>query len=372
MSPERDGFAALRERLEQRFAEGVKSAWSDSEFNECALAVFDFQYEANAAYRGLARGRGLRAGELSSWREVPAVPTRAFKRLSLVSGEEDDVERIFRTSGTTGGQGERGSHHVRSLALYRAAALPTLRAHLLPEGGRIRILSLVPPADLQPESSLAAMVGFALESFGAAGSAYFTDPDQGQDHRGFDEAVARAVSDREPVLVVGTAFAFVHWLDAAGPNARGSVLPEGSRVMETGGFKGRSREVARTDLYRALAARLGIDAARIVNEYGMTELLSQFYEPVLHEGGETGRRLVGPPWVRTRVLDPETLEESPEGTVGLLCHLDLANVGSVAAVLTEDLGKRVGDGFVLSGRSAGAEPRGCSLVMEEIMRATTR
>jgi Acyl-protein synthetase, LuxE len=93
---------------------------------------------------------------------------------------------------------------------------------------------------------------------------------------------------------------------------------------------------------------------------------------VLGDGGASGRRLVPPPWVRTRVLQPETLEECPEGTVGLLCHLDLANVGSVAAVLTEDIGVRVGDGFVLSGRAPGSDARGCSLVMEEIMRAGAR
>jgi hypothetical protein len=162
--------------------------------------------------------------------------------------------------------------------------------------------------------------------------------------------------------------------------------------METGGFKGRSRTVSREDLYGGLENLFGVPRAFIVNEYGMTELLSQFYEPVLAGGGgwsptasgegrteiwteeqePSGGRLSerfhrGPPWVRTRVLHPLTLEPVPAGETGVLAHLDLANLGSVAAVLTEDIGCLVPGGFRLQGRSPGAEPRGCSLAMEDFL-----
>jgi hypothetical protein len=153
----------------------------------------------------------------------------------------------------------------------------------------------------------------------------------------------------------------------------------GSVVVETGGFKGRSRFVPRGELYRALTAAVGVPAGRIVNEYGMTELLSQFYEPVLSgEAPEDPDRRwhVGPSWVRTRILDPETLDPVAPGEPGLLCHIDLANLDSAIAVLTEDVGvqpwgeedARPRDrGFRLLGRAEGAEPRGCSLVMEELL-----
>jgi hypothetical protein len=172
-----------------------------------------------------------------------------------------------------------------------------------------------------------------------------------------------------PVLLAGTAFAWVHWLDAIERRGLTVRLPTGSRIMETGGFKGRSREVPRPELYALLTGRLGIPADHIVNEYGMTELLSQFYEPVLREGcpGVGARRHVGPSWVRTRILHPETLRELPDGEPGLLAHLDLANLYSVSALLTEDLGVRDRDGFRVLGRAPGAEPRGCSLVMEELL-----
>ena len=170
--------------------------------------------------------------------------------------------------------------------------------------------------------------------------------------------------------MVGTAFAFVHLLDALAADGSRFRLPDGSRVMETGGFKGRSRTVPREELYAAIDGRLGIPPDRIVNEYGMTELLSQFYEPVLTGGARLHRP---PPWVRTRVLDPATLEPLPPGREGLLCHFDLANLDSVCCLLTEDLGveppEAEGNGFRVQGRSSGAEPRGCSLAMDDLMTA---
>jgi hypothetical protein len=170
--------------------------------------------------------------------------------------------------------------------------------------------------------------------------------------------------------VAGTAFAFVHLLDALTARGARVALPEGSRIMETGGFKGRSRVVARDELYLGIRDRLGVPVDRMVNEYGMTELLTQMYEPLLREGDAGPRRHVPPPWLRVRALDPTTLAPVGPGTAGLLCFFDLANAGSAAHVLTEDMGCVGPDGLHLQGRVAGAEPRGCSLTLEEILNAT--
>jgi hypothetical protein len=102
----------------------------------------------------------------------------------------------------------------------------------------------------------------------------------------------------------------------------------------------------------------------------MTELLSQMYEPVLREGPSASRRHVPPPWLRVRALDATTLEPVPAGSPGLLCFFDLANAGSVSHVLTEDMGTVSADGLRLQGRVAGAEPRGCSLALEEFLTAS--
>ena len=141
--------------------------------------------------------------------------------------------------------------------------------------------------------------------------------------------------------------------------------------MDTGGFKGQSRELSRDELSRLYGKILGIPKALCINEYGMTEMGSQFYDNPLRDrwlGRSRVRFKEVPPWVRTRILDPTTLEEVPEGQVGLLIHYDLANCGSVLAIETEDLGYRVAEGFEVVGRAHGAEARGCSLTVEELER----
>jgi hypothetical protein len=140
--------------------------------------------------------------------------------------------------------------------------------------------------------------------------------------------------------------------------------------MDTGGFKGRSREVTREELYAGFDELLGISYAWCVNEYGMTEMSSQFYDGIAGSAPLPPDRLhAGPPWVRTQATDPETLRPLPHGAVGVLRHLDLANLNSVMAIQTADLGVTSPQGFRLLGRARGAEARGCSLAMEDLLRA---
>jgi hypothetical protein len=262
------------------------------------------------------------------------------------------------------------------------------------------VLSLLPSPETAPDSSLSFMMGEMVRLLAGGRGGFFVDSLGRIATEAFRQALDDAAAAGAPVLVAGTAFAFVHWLELASTKGWGVRLPTGSRVMETGGYKGRSRALSREELYRGIEAVLGVPQDWIVNEYGMTEMLSQFYEPVLalrgrsdHPrlsgdpgaalagrvgGGAGGGRQTGPqwrfhrapPWVRTLVLDPLTLAPVQAGEVGILAHLDLANLGSVSALLTEDLGRAVPGGFRLLGRSPGAEPRGCSLAMEAFLRGS--
>jgi hypothetical protein len=224
------------------------------------------------------------------------------------------------------------------------------------------------------------MMGEIIHAMGGEGSGFFVGGDGEVDGEGLRDVLEDSVGAGTPLLLSGTAFGFVGWLDLAEGKGWSFNLPPGSRIMETGGYKGKSREVPRSELYGTMERVLGVPEGWIVNEYGMTELLSQFYEPILTSPREAGtdreesgplplshRYHRGPPWVRTLVLDPISLKPLPRGEIGVLAHLDLANVGSVAAVLTEDLGRQHRDGFQLMGRSAGSEPRGCSLAMEDFL-----
>lgn len=359
-----DGFEGLRDDLVAAMGEGCAPAWPDARFETLALRVFRHQFEANSVFRGFCEGRGATPDTVASWADVPPVPVAAFKALDLACGPPEAAEVVFRTSGTTSRGTRRGTHYVPDVSLYRASLLPTFRTYLLPDVERLRFVSLIPSPDEAPDSSLSFMVGAAAEHH-ATDVRWVVDAEGTIDDGGLDAALTEARDLNAPVLLLGTAFAFVHALELEGPGL--GEIPEGSRIMETGGFKGRVREIPKEELYARLVRRTGTPRHRIVNEYGMTELLSQLYEPVLEEGSEAAGRHRPPPWLRVRALDPVTLAPLPEGEEGLLAFFDLANAGSVCHVLTEDVGSVVDGDVRLVGRVVGAEPRGCSRAMDELM-----
>jgi hypothetical protein len=185
------------------------------------------------------------------------------------------------------------------------------------------------------------------------------------------ERAARAARERgERVVVFGTAFAYVYALDAL--SGRTLALPEGSRALLTGGFKGRTREVPEGELRTAIGGLFDLPATHVVGEYGMTELSSQLYEPRLVERTiARNGTYVAPPWMRVTAADPETLAPLPDGEVGIARILDLANVDSALVVQTQDRVRVVGPGRIeLLGRAPGAPPRGCSLAIEDIVAGT--
>lgn len=357
--------------------DAVERRDEDATFNELALRIFRYQVEAVPVYGAMVANRGLDPQEVDDWRRIPPVPARAFRRFPLVAGGgEESPAATFRTSGTTGGAEARGLHRVLDLSLYHASLLPGARRHLNPDQRTLRSILLTPPPQLRPDSSLIHMLGVLYREWDDGAGGFFADAEWRLDRSALLAALADAQASGAPVFMAGTAFGYVHLLDLLEVEGLTFSLPAGSRLMETGGFKGRSREVARETLYRKLRQALGVPTSRIVNEYGMTEMLSQFWETSLAAPDSPGaeepeeRSLVGPPWVRTRILDPRDLSEVEPGGVGLLQHLDLANLHSVSAILTEDRGVEVGGGrFRVLGRRPGAEPRGCSLSMEELDRA---
>lgn len=333
----------------------------EGDFEALALAAFAFQVERVPHYRALCERRGIDPNTLTDWRAIPAVPVAAFKSLELAVAPAAEV---FRSSGTTGA--ERSTHHHSFPDLYRQAVDHSFPSFCLPAPAPLPMLSLIGDRALLPDSSLAFMIEHVLRRWGSADSlTAFT-------RRGVETAKARSwLGARQrtggPVLILATAFALVELLDALARVDLRFRLPPGSALFETGGTKGRTREIERVELLALVAERLGVPPERTVGEYGMTELTSQCYTRAL-AGGDP-ELFVAPHWVRVRVLDPLTLAEAPAGTPGVLAILDLANLGSAVHVLTEDLGVAGGEGFRLIGRAAGADLRGCSLVAEELSPA---
>jgi hypothetical protein len=282
----------------------------------------------------------------------------------------------------------------------------------------MRILVLNAPREQAPHSSIAHFFSTLVEHRGTPDSLHLVS-DDGLNVDAALKAFAHAEETSEPLSVLGTSFSFVHLLDAMANVDRTFSLPAGSRVLDTGGFKGKSREVTAEALRRAFRERLGVPEDHCANYYGMTEISTQYYDrtplgatlssteaatPPAGDAPSGERAKVVPHWARLVVVDPLTRAPVPHGEPGLLLHLDLANASSCLAVLSDDIGWAVGSDptadttsatsttsttatvpghptpahtptglgtadVVLRGRAAGAEARGCSLALDEVLSA---
>ena len=336
-------------------------------FDELALRVFAFQYERNEPYRRFCDRRGQTPREVRDWQAIPAVPVTAFKHADLIV-EGLSPGTVFITSGTTHGAERRGRHHVPDPAIYRAAALAHFERCVLPDGARPHFVVLAPSLTEQPQSSLCQMIDWLAQAFAASEPRFFVTAGELRAEP-LVECLRALERSREPVLLIGVTYAFVGFIDRCAAYGTRFRLPYGSRIVDTGGTKGRSREMSRNGLLRAFWETFAVPGYFVANEYGMTEMCSQFYDDAIanHVGGrKRDRAKIAPPWVRTTRVSPLTLEPVGAGERGLLRHLDLANVGSVIALQTEDLGIARGDGFEVVGRAAGAELRGCALLVEQV------
>ncbi len=379
---------------------------AEAEFNLLARDLFALQYAHVAPYRKLCEARRIAPDTIADWRQIPAVPTTVFKEFEFTSLAPAERTAVFHSSGTTDHRPSRHFHHAESLAVYEASLLPWFERHVMSEqtlpvhinlapppsspspppgeragvrgqgvqqaNARPAILSLAPPPALAPHSSLVHMFATVSRTFGSPGSRFLGTT--GPDHSwslDFDAALnclRLAEHSAQPAVLLGTAFMFVHLLDELEQRGLSLALPPGSRVMETGGYKGRSRELPKAELHALLTSRLGVPPPHLVCEYGMSELSSQAYDRVAGDASasrptpDAPRPFSFPPWCRALVISPETAREVADGQTGLLRLFDLANVRSVMAIQTEDLAVRRGGGFELIGRAAQTEARGCSLL----------
>jgi hypothetical protein len=294
---------------------------------------------------------------------------------------ELDAVRFF-TSGTTGAQ--RGTHAMRRTDTYELLSLAFGRRALLGPGGKAVVVALAPASSAPVSSSLGYMMarfmeafdgeplGSAENGFSSSSNARWLLSENGVNLPGLELAASHAKRAGRPLLLLGTAFALVRLLDdLAGARL---ALPPDSVVMQTGGFKGRSREVSMEELRAGVSRALQLAPGRVVGEYGMTELTSQLYEGTVAESTLAGRHpgaapgiYFEPPWLRVTPVDPVSLRPVAEGETGLARFIDLGNVDSAVSVVTQDLVRRTQGGVQLLGRQPGAPARGCSLAIEALV-----
>jgi hypothetical protein len=380
--------------IESSDKESTDKESTDTEFNELALKLFAFQYEHNIAFRKYCRKRRVSPSTIQHYTQIPAVPIAAFKEAILSCCPIEEAEAVFMTSGTTD-PSKRGKNVHCDLEIYDLSMASHFKPFILPDVDKMRMAILFPTEKELPNSSLAHYLHLAKQTFGTENSEYVVSQE------GFDipkllDMLRQAEQTEEPILVIGATFSFVHFLEYCQREGVQFKLPIGSRIMDTGGAKGKSREIQPLELRKELSQLFTVAEELCVNMYGMTELSSQFYDLGIYhfyhsfhvsqenvsfgvleefveeniEGAskeENQPLKKAPHWVRTHVIDPITMKDKPIGEKGIIIHYDLANVHSVLSIMTEDLGISEDDGFQLLGRATGAEAKGCSLVAEQFI-----
>lgn len=319
----------------------IFSISSSEDFEAVALKVFQHQYFNNSVYKKFCDLLQPKPEQINRLAEIPFLPIEFFKSQKVVSSNEQP-EITFTSSGTTGQQ--KSKHYVTDLELYKES----FRRGFKKFYGNIEdyaVLALLPSYLERTGSSLIYMANDFIQRSRNPHSGFYLNNLQE-----LQEKLLLLDKQGQKVLLIGVSFALLDLVDIYSFKLKNTV------VMETGGMKGRRKEMIRAELHDVLQKGFGLE--NIHSEYGMTELLSQAYS--------SGNGIFEcPPWMRIEIRDPEdALSPVPEGKSGGINVIDLANLNSCSFIATQDLGKNLGHGKTeILGRFDNSDIRGCNLMV---------
>lgn len=312
-----------------------------ADFTTLTLEVFDWQYHHNAVYREFCDYLNKNPDNVSRINEIPFLPITFFKSKSIITGN-GNPERIFTSSGTTGSEVSR--HLVTDISVYENS----FRKGFTYFYGNIKdyaVLALLPSYLERQGSSLIYMAEDMIrQSEHPSSGFYLHNLDE------LAETLSRLEEQNQPTILIGVSFALLDLIEKYQFDLKHTI------VMETGGMKGRRKEMIRAELHEVL--KIGFGVQHIHSEYGMTELLSQAYSK--------GNGVFDcPPWIQMLIRDTEDpLTILPDGKAGGINIIDLANINSCSFIATQDLGRKYPDGqFEVLGRFDDADIRGCNLLL---------
>jgi hypothetical protein len=357
----------IRESGEQ-FLSGQDTYYDDGRFNDLAMKLFRYQWENNRIYARYCQNLKVDPESIRRWEDIPPMPIDVFKQFTLSAVDLSESQNYYITSGTT--KTNRGYHYLDDLSLYHLSIYYGFKNWVLPDIEKTPILVLFPSKEEMPHSSLAHFFDHLEHTLGTKDSFFYIQNDSFLKDRLYKD-LTRLSFQQKPVLIAGTSFSFVYWFDYLRDNSLSLSLPKGSRMLDTGGFKGRTRSITPEQMAQLADSYLGIPRPYVLNYYGMTELGSQFYDRQLRDyiknAATESVGKINPPWARVRVVDPFTLEEVPKGCEGAIVVYDLVNQNSLLAIRTEDRGVITEDGFLVLGRLPKSEERGCSRALESVL-----
>ncbi len=331
------GGSALQELLERPFQIG-----STGEFNALALDLFHLHAEKNAVYRAFLEGLKVDHRRIEEVEKIPFLPIGLFRNHDvLLEGLKPAV--TFTSSGTTGTTTSR--HLVPWPELYERSFLTSIRQFYGDPKG-FRILALLPAYLERAGSSLVYMAEklIALSGDPLSGTYLYK-------YQELPEVLKRSEEEQKPTLLLGVTFALLDLAEQFPQPLKSTIM------METGGMKGRRREMVREEVHAKLKKAFGLE--QIHSEYGMTELLSQAWSK-----GDGIYRC--PPWMQVRIREVnDPFSRVEHGRTGGIDVIDLANIASCPFISTQDLGRGSSDGsFEVLGRFDHSDLRGCNLLID--------
>lgn len=323
-------------------SEHVFNITSSEEFDRCCLEVFAYQAEENPIYRQYLQFLGIRQSAVGRYQDIPFLPIELFKSQHIICGNMRP-EITFTSSGTTGLS--TSQHPVADIAWYTRSFRQAFD-HFYGPVEDLAILALLPSYLERSGSSLIYMVDDLIARSGHAESGYFL-----YNHQELFERIEQLKHRNVKTVLFGVTYALLDFLESYTVDAPDLI------VMETGGMKGKRKEMIREELHRILCQGFGVDS--IHSEYGMTELLSQAYS---HGNG----RFQTPSWMKILIRDTnDPLTLVPEQRTGAINVIDLANYHSCSFIATQDLGrKHQQEEFEVLGRFDHSDIRGCNLLVQ--------
>ncbi len=311
------------------------------EFEDLAFQIFKHQFNNNTVYRSFCDLLYKNPSDISTIEDIPFLPIQFFKSHKIVSTKQD-IEQTFTSSGTTGSVASR--HYVTDLSVYESSFNKGFQNFY----GNIEdytVLALLPSYLEREGSSLIYMVDHLIKASKKSKSGFYLN-----NFSELKETLTELDSKGEKVLLIGVSFALLDLIEAYQFNLKNTI------IMETGGMKGRRKELVRTELHNVLKKGFGVK--KIHSEYGMTELLSQAYS-------KGDGIFECPNWMRVLTRETEdSLTIQEPGKTGGINIIDLANVNSCSFIATQDLGKVYKDNtFEIIGRFDNSDIRGCNLML---------
>ena len=314
---------------------------TETEFEDLALQVFKFQFENNRVYRSFCDLLYIHPSDVKSLKDIPFLPIQFFKSHTVLSSKAS-IQTTFTSSGTTGNL--HSKHGVVDLKLYEQSFQKGFQ-HFYGNIEDYVVLALLPSYLERSGSSLIYMVDAFIKQSNHPESGFYLN-----NLSELKNTLIKLDSQEKKVLLIGVSFALLDLVEAHQFNLKHTI------VMETGGMKGRRKELIRDELHAILKQGFGISA--IHSEYGMTELLSQAYS--------TGNGIFNcSNWMRILTRDTEdALTMQPTGKAGGINVIDLANINSCSFIATQDLGRVYqNNSFEIIGRFDNSDIRGCNLMV---------